>query len=112
MFALLSGLAVICFVKEIVKEKAQRTISVECWGNKALIYKDKMNPNISSKEFMKNLADGKYYSSTVITERYEQPAKPIVDKKRYNHDARIYGKEIADDNAKQGLYSFILDMGN
>ncbi len=110
VFALLSGLAVICFVKEIVKDKTQRIIPAESWGNKALMYDDKINPDISPQQIMKNLEKGKYYSSTVLQERYEIPVKPIVDKKRYNHDVREYGKEIADDNAKQGLYSFVLKM--
>ena len=76
------------------------------------MHKDRMNPDVSPQQVMKNLERGKYYAPEVIPERYEQPVKPIVDKKRYNHDVRMYGKEIADDNAKLGLYSFVLDRSN
>ena len=71
------------------------------------MHKDKMNPNVSPQQVMKNIEKGKYYSPTVISEWYEQPVK-IVDRKSYNHDVRMYGKEIADENAKLGLYSFVL----
>ena len=58
---------------------------------------------------MKNLENGKYYAPEVIPERYEKPVK-IVDRKSYEHDVRMYGKEIADENAKLGMYSFVLKM--
>lgn len=96
--------------KQLIKEKTEKPIPAEYWNNKALIHEDKMNPDISPQQFMKNLKEGKYCSSEVTPEKYEQPVKPIVDKKRYNHDVKIYGKEIADDNAKQGLYAFVLKM--
>lgn len=96
--------------KQIIKESTEKSIPAEYWNNKDLMHKDKMNPDISPQQIMKNLEQGKYYAPEVIPERYEQPVKPIVDKKRYNHDVRVYGKEIADDNAKQGLYSYMLEM--
>lgn len=92
------------------KEKFEKEIPKENFNNKKLMYEDKMNPDISSQQFMKNLKQGKYCSQAVVPEQYEKSVI-IKDKKRYSHDARVYGKEIADDNAKQGLYSFILDMG-
>ncbi len=97
--------------KQIVKEKTEKEIPAEYWNNKALMHEDKMNPDVSPQEIMKNIEKGKYYSPTVIPEHYEKPVK-IVDKKGYNHDVRVYGKEIADDNAKMGLYSFVLDRSN
>lgn len=97
--------------KQIVKEKTEKEIPASYWNNKALMHEDKMNPDVSPQQFMKNLKDGKYCSSEVIPEQYEMPVKPIVDKKRYNHDVRMYGKEIADSNAKLGLYSFVLNRG-
>lgn len=98
-------------IKQLIKESTEKSIPAENWNNKALMHEDKMNPDISPQQIMKNLEKGKYYSPTVIPERYEMPVKPIVDKKRYDYDVRMYGKNIADDNAKQGLYSFMLNIG-
>lgn len=103
-------IGLIAGTKQILKEKTEKEIPAEYWNNKDLMHNDKMNPNVSPEQLMKNLENGKYYSPTVIPERYEMPVKPIIDKKRYEHDVRVYGKEIADDNAKQGLYSFVLKM--
>ena len=97
--------------KQIVKEKTEKEIPASYWNNKALMHEDKMNPDVSPQQIMKNLKKGKYYAPTIIPERYEMPVKPIVDRKSYEHDVRVYGKEIADDNAKMGLYSFVLDRG-
>ncbi len=110
MFDGLGIIGLIAGTKQIIKEKTEKEIPAEYWNNKDLMHKDKMNPDISPEQLMKNIENGKYYSPTVIPEHYEMLVKPIVDKKRYNHDVRMYGKEIADDNAKQGLYSFILKM--
>lgn len=96
--------------KQIVKEKTEKEIPASYWNNKALMYEDKMNPDVSPQQIMKNLEKGKYYSPTVVPERYEMPVK-IVNKKSYEHDVRVYGKEVADDNAKMGLYSFVLNRG-
>lgn len=110
MFDAFGIIGLIAGAKQLIKEATEKPVPAEYWNNKALMYEDKMNPDVSPQQFMKNLKDGKYCSSEVIPERYEMPVKPIVDKKRYNHDVRMYGKEIADDNAKQGLYSFVLKM--
>lgn len=107
------GLGIIGFfagTKQIIKEKTEKEIPAEYWNNKDLMHKDKMNPDISPEQLMKNIEKGKYYSPTVIPERYEIPVKPIIDRERYEYDVKTYGKEIADDNAKQGLYSFVLKM--
>lgn len=110
MFDGLGIIGLIAGTKQIVKEKTEKEIPAEYWNNKDLMHKDKMNPDISPEQLMKNLENGKYYSPTVIPERYEMPVKPIIDRERYEHDVKTYGKEIADDNAKQGLYSFVLKM--
>lgn len=96
--------------KRLIKEKTEKEIPSSYWNNKDLIHKDKMNPDITPQQFMKNLENGKYYSPTVIQEKYEAPPVKIVDKKRYNHDVRTYGKEVADESAKLGMYRFVLDM--
>ena len=111
---MLDGLGIIGLIagaKQLIKESTEKPIPAEFWNNKALMHEDKMNPDVSPQQIMKNLKDGKYCSSEVIPEKYEMPVKPIVDKKGYEHDVRMYGKEIADENAKMGLYSFILDRG-
>ncbi|MEY8421694.1 hypothetical protein AALB52_02945 [Lachnospiraceae bacterium 38-14] len=110
MFNGLGILGLFAGTKQIIKEAAEKEIPASYWNNRDLMHKDKMNPDVSPQQIMKKLENGKYYSPTVIQEQYEMPVKPIVDKKRYNHDVRVYGKEIADDNAKQGLYSFVLKM--
>jgi hypothetical protein len=110
---MLDGLGIIglfAAAKQLIKESTEKPVPAEYWNNKALMHKDKMNPDVSPQQIMKNLEKGKYYSPTVISERYEMPIK-IVDRKGYEHDIRVYGKEIADDNAKMGLYSFILNRG-
>lgn len=111
MFDAFGIIGLIAGAKQLIKEKTEKPVPAEYWNNKDLMHKDKMNPNVSPQQIMKNLEKGKYYSSTVIPERYEMPVKPIVDKKSYNHDVRMYGKEIADSNVKLGLYSFVLNRG-
>lgn len=111
MFDGLGIIGLIAGAKQLIKESTEKPIPAEFWNNKDLMYKDKINPDVSPQEIMKNLEKGKYYSPTVIAERYEQPVK-MVDRKSYNHDVRVYGKEVADDNAKLGLYSFVLDRSN
>lgn len=107
------GLAVIGLIAgavQLFKEKTEKKIPASYWNNKDLMHKDKMNPNVSPQQIMKNLEKGKYYSPEVIPERYETPVKSIEDVKGYEHDVMKYGKEIADDNVKMGLYSFVLDI--
>lgn len=108
MFDGLGIIGLIAGAKQLIKESTEKPVPAEYWNNKALMHEDKMNPDVSPQQVMKNIKKGKYYSPTVIPERYEQPVK-IVDRKSYNHDVRVYGKEVADDNAKLGLYSFVLD---
>lgn len=108
---MLDGLGIIGIfagAKQLIKESTEKPVPAEYWNNKALLHEDKMNPDVTPQQIMKNLEKGKYYAPTIIPERYEMPVKPIVDRKSYEHDVRVYGKEIADDNAKMGLYSFVL----
>lgn len=111
MFDGLGIIGLFAVAKQFIKESTEKPVPAEYWNNKALMHEDKMNPDVSPQQVMKNIEKGKYYSPTVIPERYEQPVK-IVDRKSYNHDVRVYGKEVADENAKLGLYSFVLDRSN
>ena len=108
MFDRLGIIGLFAGMKQLIKESTEKPVPVEYWNNKALMHEDKMNPDVSPQQFMKNLKDGKYCSSEIIPEQYEMPVKPIVDKEKYEHDIMEYGREIADDNAKQGLYAFVL----
>ena len=112
MFDGLGIIGLIAGTKQIIKEKTEKEIPAENWNNKDLMHKDKMNPNLTWKDIQRNLKNGKYYAPEVIPERYEQPVKPIVDRARYEYDVREFGKEIADSNAKHGLYSFVLNANN
>ncbi|MCI9127421.1 MAG: hypothetical protein HFG28_09515 [Eubacterium sp.] len=96
--------------KQIIKEKTEKEIPSSYWNNKDLIHKDKMNPDITPQQFMKNLENGKYYSPTVIPEKYEQQKPTIVDIKRYEHDVKKYSKGVADIEASRGGYSSIMSV--
>ncbi len=111
MFDGLGIIGLFAAAKQLIKESTEKPVPAEYWNNKDLMHKDKMNPDVSPQQIMKNLENGKYYAPEVIPERYEMPVKPIVDRARYERDAMEYGREIADDNAKMGLYSFILNRG-
>lgn len=108
MFDVLGIIGLFAAGKQIIKEKTEKEIPASYWNNKDLIHKDKMNPDVSPQQLMKNLESGKYYSPTVIPEKYEQPVK-IMDRKRYEEDIIKYGEEIVCENAKLGMYSFVLE---
>ena len=110
MFDGLGIIGLFAGTKQLIKESTEKKIPASYWNNKDLMHKDKMNPNVSPQQIMKNLEKGKYYSPMVIPERYEIPVKPIVDRASYEHDVREYGNEVADSNAKLGLYSFVLNI--
>lgn len=112
MFDGLAILGLFAGAKQLIKEATEKEIPAEYWNNKDLMHKDKMNPNISSKQIIKNLEKGKYYSPVVIPEVIKAPVKPIVDRERYERDVIEYGQEVADKNAKLGMYSFILKCNN
>lgn len=94
---------------QIFKEKTEKKIPASYWNNKDLMHKDKMNPNVSPQQIMKNLENGKYYSPTV--ERYEQPKPEIVDIERYKHDIIVYSKGVAEIESFRGGYSRMLQPG-
>lgn len=108
MFDAFGMIGLIAGTKQLIREKTEKEIPAEYWNNKALMHKDKTT--LTWKDVQRNLENGKYYAPEVIPEKYEKPVKPVADKVRYEYDVKMYGKEIADDNAKQGLYSFILKI--
>lgn len=108
MFDGLGIIGLFAAVAQIIKESTEKEIPASYWNNKALIYKDKMNPAISPQQFMKNLEHGKYYAPEVIPEKYEQPKPEIVDVERYEHDVKMYSQRVADIEASRGGYSRIM----
>lgn len=55
------------------KEKSQKLVTAENFNSKKLMYEDKINPDISPKEFMKNLEQSKYCSQDIVSVQYENP---------------------------------------
>lgn len=110
MFDGLGIIGIFAGIQQIVKEATEKEIPASYWNNKDLMHKDKMNPDISPQQVMKNLEQGKYYSPTIIPEKLEMPVKPIIDRESYERDVMKYGKEVADENAKLGMYSFVLKI--
>lgn len=55
----LIGIAV--FISAKIKESRKPYIPASYWRNKDLMYKDKLDPNVSPQQVMKNLENGKYY---------------------------------------------------
>lgn len=92
---------------QLIKESTEKPIPACYWNNKALMHEDKMNPDVSPQQIMKNLENGKYYAPEVIPERYEKPVK-IVDIERYEHDVEMYSQAVADIEAERGGYSRML----
>ena len=93
-------------VTQMLKEARQPVIPAENWGNKELIYKDRIS-GISEKEFSKNLANGKYK----VTETYPEPHRMedgriiIENYKLYREDVRKYGAHQAHKWMRQGKYN-------
>lgn len=108
MFDGLGIIGLFAGAKQIVKEGTAKKIPAEYFNNRNLMYKDQIDPNVTPQEIQKNIECGKYYSPTVIHERIENPLHKIVDVERYEHDVREYGQDIADENVKCGMYSYML----
>lgn len=93
-------------VAQMFKEARQPVIPAENWANKELIHNDRMN-GISEKEFLRNLANGKYK----LTETYPEPHRMedgriiIENYKLYREDVRKYGVPQAHKWMRQGKYN-------
>lgn len=55
MFDVLGIIGLFAAGKQIIKEKTEKEIPASYWNNKDLIHKDKMNPDVSPQQLMKNL---------------------------------------------------------
>lgn len=98
---ILTTLSGLLLGKQIIQEKRQPYIPAENWRNSDLIYQDKVIKMIGSKQFMNNLANGKYYLP-------DAPPNAIIDDmERYKQDrSRDFCK--AYNAAKKGEYKNIL----
>lgn len=91
---------------QLIKEKCTPTIPAENWANKDLIHEDTMK-GISSKEFQRNLANGKYK----MTVKYPEPHRD-KDGKIIIENCLLYEKDLREHGAvqtmkwvKQGKYN-------
>ena len=91
---------------QLIKEKCTPTIPAENWANKELIHEDTMK-GISSKEFQRNLANGKYK----MTVKYPEPHRD-KDGKIIIENCLLYEKDLREHGAvqtmkwvKQGKYN-------
>lgn len=57
---LLIFIGIMWVIIDIIKEACEPTIPAENWKNSKLIHEDTFVKQISSKEFQKNLRNGKY----------------------------------------------------
>ena len=98
--------SLICTVGQLIKENCEPVIPSENWANKDLIYKDKMS-GISTKEFERNLHNGKYKA----TEKYPEPHRNekgkiiIQNDKLWKQDLIKYGSVQTMKWVKQGKYN-------
>lgn len=98
---ILTTLSGLLLGKQTIQEKRQPYIPAENWRNSDLIYQDKVVKMIGSKQFMNNLANGKYYLPDV------PPNAIIDDMERYKQDrSRDFCKAYK--AAKKGEYKNIL----
>ena len=106
MFGLLSVVAAACTGYQIIKEAFEPTIPAENWSNKELYYKDLMS-DMSDKERMKNVRNGKY----ILNEPYQEPHRTkdgkifIENSKLYNEDIKKYGVHQTYKWVRQGKYN-------
>ena len=91
---------------ELVKEAYEPTIPAENWGNKELIYKDRMN-GVSEKQFYKNLANGKYKQVNLYPEPHRNSKGKIIIEncKLHDEDLKKYGAYQTMQWARQGKYN-------
>lgn len=95
---LLEAISAIFLGTQLIKEAATPHIPAENWRNKKLMNEDKLNPNISPEQVMKNLANGKYYLPDV------PPNAVIDDMEAYHNDMKHYRFDEVYRFAQQGKY--------
>ena len=73
---LLAAISAAFLGAEKIKEIRTPTIPASYWRNQELMNADKLNPNISPKQVMQNLTNGKYYLSDSEYQRRQESQKP------------------------------------
>ena len=89
---ILAGISALFLGKEYIKEKRQPIIPASYWRNKELMDADKLNPNISFKQVIKNLENGKYYLSD---EEYAKRNQPKDYSQREGEDINQWMNRLA-----------------
>lgn len=107
MFDLLFITSIIGTCVNAFKEANTPVIPAENWGNRELMYKDRMS-GVSEKQIMENLSNGKYRKEI---KTYQEPhrdtdGKIIIENcKLYNEDLFKYGAVQTMKWVKQGKYN-------
>ena len=106
---MLDGLFIVSLIGtgiQLIKEACTPTIPAENWANKDLIHEDTMK-GISSKEFQRNLANGKYKMTVKYPEPHrDKDGKIIIENcLLYNEDLINHGAVQTMKWVKQGKYN-------
>ena len=75
---ILGAVAAVFTGKELLQEKCTPVIPAENWQNRELIQKDILNPDCTNKQFMKNLASGKYRKPEQAAEPHRDSAGNVI----------------------------------
>ena len=91
---------------QLIKEATTPVIPAENWANKDLIHEDTMK-GITSKQFQRNLANGKYKMAAAYpTPHKDKDGKIIIENnKLYDDDLLEYGAVQTMKWVKQGKYN-------
>lgn len=106
MFNLLFITSLIGTCLQAIKEAKEPVIPAKNWANKDLYYKDMMN-DVSVKERMRNLENGKYKLTEVHPEPHRgSDGRIIIENcKLYDEDLRKYGAVQTYKWVEQGKYN-------
>lgn len=75
---ILGAVAAVLTGKELIQEKCTPKIPAENWQNREMIQKDILNPDYTNKQFMKNLASGKYRKPEQAAEPHRDSAGNVI----------------------------------
>lgn len=92
---------------QLIKEAFEKPVPAENWGNKELIYQDRMK-GIPEKQILKNVEKGKY----IMKEQHPEPHRDPVDGKIVIENCKLYDEDLFKYGAvqvgkwiKQGKYN-------
>lgn len=74
---------------QLFKEAFEKPVPAENWGNKELIYQDRMN-GVSEKQILKNVENGKY----VMKKQHPEPHRDPVDGKIVIENCKLYDEDL------------------